>query len=249
MEDEQLRQLIAVVIKHPDHSTESDRAINRLLIYMQGLQEFKRFCRQDSPEYLFEALNRTWEWLSRNIRNFRPHSDSIREDLVKWINGYLYWRLRDAINAEKATKKASYCSLDLITYVDGSGEVTTYLEQVAQQGYLLGTRSNPRVLSGIESYLEQMQSQSRQDLSLELKSYIELDPDQKLRSCYPRHRPDCNCQLFTIRQYLKEPPDKLAALSREYNINYQTLVWHWKQKAIPLLQTIAIELGYQSEHE
>lgn len=247
MEDEQLRQLVANAVKHPDHSFEWKRAINRLLIYLQGLPEFKRFCRHDSPHYLFEALDRTWEWLSRNIRTFRPQSDSIREDLVKWINGYLYWRIKDANNAEFAARKALDRSLDITTHVDGSGEKTTYLEQVAQQGHLLGTPSNPRVLSGIETYQEQIESQSRQNLSLELRRYIELDPNKKLRNCYPRHRPDCNCQLLTIRQYLKEPPDKLAVLAREYNINYQTLVWHWKQKGIPLLQAIAIELGYQPE--
>ena len=245
MDDEQLRQLIANLAKYPNKSQEFDRAINRLLIYVQSLPEFTKFCHPGCPEYLLDALNRTWEWLSREIRNFEPQSNSIRTDLVKWINSYLKWRIKDAINAEFSHRMLHSLD-DKTTYTDLAFDPKTYLEQIAQSGYIPGTRANPRVLTGIESYLEQMQSQSRQNLSLELKSYIELDPDKKLRSCYPRHRPDCNCQLFTIRQYLKEPPDKLAALSREYNINYQTLVWHWKQKAIPLLQTIAIELGYQS---
>jgi hypothetical protein len=43
----------------------------------------------------------------------------------------------------------------------------------------------------------------------------------------------------------KNPPDKLAVIARECQINYPTLVSHWKLKGIPLLQKIAIQLGYQ----
>lgn len=242
--DEQLRHLVAVVLRQPEGSKEYDRALNRLLFLLQELPEFKKFSHPGCPVYFLDALNKTWEWFSQNVKNFKPRSSSIQSDLVKWIKSYLYWRLKDATDA-KTGESQILTSLDAAIYFDDSQNKSTYKEQVAQQGHLLGTPSNPYVISGIESLIEQAQCQERQEVALKLKSYVETDPQEKLRSCYPRHRPDCNCQTLSIRRYLKEPPDTLAALAREYKINYQTLNGHWKQRAIPLLQAIAIELGYQ----
>ncbi|HEY9652310.1 MAG TPA: hypothetical protein V6C95_16750, partial [Coleofasciculaceae cyanobacterium] len=75
--------------------------------------------------------------------------------------------------------------------------------------------------------------------------YIKQDPEQKLRQCHPKASPNCNCQLLSQRISLKSPPDKFSQLARELNINYQTLVQHWKRSCLPLLQTIAINLGYE----
>ena len=112
---------------------------------------------------------------------------------------------------------------------------------------MLGTLSNPHILSGLEIYLEQQQRQSEQHLVIKLANYIEQDPNRKLKNCYPRQHPECNCQALSQRLLFifKNPPDKLADIARECQINYQTLAWHWKRKALPLLQSIAIELGHQ----
>lgn len=242
-QDERLRQLITTVCQHPDASPEWRRATNRLLIVVQGLPEFRKYSRIDCPDYLLDALNRTWEWFSRNIRNFEPRTSSIREDLVRWINSYLYWRVRDLASANSLSKH----SLDE-TIKDSDGvESTTKLELLSEQGQMLGGRFNTPTLSGLDAHIEQLQRQSEQRLVLNLELYIEQDSEGKLRSCYPRKHPECNCQLLSQRllSIFKDPPDKLADIAREFNINYQTLVSHWKQKGIPLLQAIAIELGYQ----
>jgi hypothetical protein len=244
--DERLRQLLVVVLQQPEGSKEYDRALNRLLILLQGLPDFRKFAQPGCPDYFLEALNRTWEWFSQNVKNFKPRTSSIQADLVKWIKSYFYWRLKDATDA-KTSESQVLSSLDIALYLDDSQNKTTYLEQVAQQGHLLGTPSNLYVLDGIESLIEQVQCQEKQEVALKLRSYIETDPQEKLRTCYPRYRPLCNCQTLSIRRYLKDPPDTFAALAREYMINYQTLNGHWKQKAIPLLRAIAIELGYQPE--
>lgn len=242
-QDLRLRQLIAAVCQHPDGSPEWRRAMSRLLIVVQGLPEFRKYSCQNCPDYLLDALNRTWEWLSRNIRNFEPRTSSIKENLVRWINSYLYWRIRDLASPDSLTEYR----LDEITNNSDGVEGTTWLEGLSEQGQLLGTPSNPCVLSGLEIYIEKLQKQSEQRLVLKLALYIEQDPKKRLRNCYPRQHPHCNCQLLSQRLLFifKNPPDKLADLAQEFNINYQTLTSHWKRKALPLLQKIAIELGYQ----
>ena len=246
-QDERLRQLIAAVYQHPDGSLEWRRAMSRLLIVIQGLPEFRKYSRLDCPDYFLDGLNLTWEWLSRNIRKFEPSTSSIREDLVKWINGYLYWRIKDLATPNP---RRDYPLDHPIKGSDGV-ESTTLGERITEQGQILGTPSNPSILSGLEIYIEQLQKQSEQRVVLELALYIEQDPKKKLRNCYPRDHPDCNCQLLSKRLLFifKDPPDKLTDIAQEFNINYQTLVSHWKRKGLPLLQTIARELGYQPHQQ
>ncbi len=245
-QDKQLRQLITQACQHPDGSREWQRAMHRLLVTVQELPEFKQYSYQNCPEYLFDALNRTWEWFSRNLRSFEPRTSSIRKDLVTWIDGYLYWRKKDLA---KANHNISFhLSLDAPINADCDGEEISRLEQLSAQGRILGTPSNPYVLSGLEIYITSLQKQKNQRLVQNLELYIEQDPDRRLRKCHPRNYPECNSQLLSLRllPILKNPPDTLASISREFHINYQTLVSHWKLKTVPLLQEIAITLGYSA---
>ncbi|HAG84032.1 MAG TPA: hypothetical protein DCL61_23485, partial [Cyanobacteria bacterium UBA12227] len=58
------------------------------------IQHLPGLARSSHPDYL-HALNRTYQWISQNIQNFQPRPPSVQESLVTWINGYLYWRIRD----------------------------------------------------------------------------------------------------------------------------------------------------------
>lgn len=245
-QDKRLRQLIAQVCQHPDGSCEWRRAMHRLLVTVQGLPEFKRYSYQNCPEYKFDALNRTWEWFSRNLRSFEPRTSLIRQDLVKWIDGYLYWRIKDLAVAKTYQETSLHYSLDAPIKANCDGEKTSRLEQLSAQGEILGTPSNPYTLSGLEIYIESLQKQSEQRIAVELADYIEQDPDMRLKKCYPRNHPECNSQLLSQRLLFifKNPPDTLASIAREFNINYQTLVSHWKLKTIPLLKEAAIRFGY-----
>ncbi len=240
-QEERLRQLIAAMYQYPDGTREWRKAMSRLIIALQGLPEFKKYSSLDCPDYFLDALNQTWEWFSRNIRKFEPRTSSIRTDLVKWLNCYLYWRLKDS------NSPTTHLSLDEIISDADDGGIATWLDRVSEQGQLLGTRSNPRVLNGLEIYIEQQQRQSEQRLVVSLALYIEQDPEGQLRNCHPRKHPECNCQILSQRLLFifKNPPDKLADIARECQINDQTLYTHWRSKGIPLLQSIAIKLGYQ----
>ncbi|MCC5632960.1 hypothetical protein LC613_36105 [Nostoc sphaeroides CHAB 2801] len=246
-QDERLRQLIAAVCQHPDGSREWRKAMSRLLILIQGLPEFRKYSSMDCPDHFLDALNHSLEWLSHNIRNFQPRTSSVRTDLVKWLKGYLCWRIKDLNSSSPPQTRRLQLSLDE-NISDADAEITSWLERVSEGGRLLGTPSNPYVLSGLEIYLEQLQQNSQQYLVASLADYIEQDPDKQLRNCYPRKHPECNCQILSQRLLFifKNPPDTLADIARECQINYQTLVSHWKLKAIPLLQEVAIQLGYQS---
>lgn len=83
----QLRQQLAAVLAAPLQIAQRARAMSRLLGMVRQLPGIRRVNHQD---YLL-ALNQTWEWMSRNLDEVQASTDSLERDLVKWINGYLYW--------------------------------------------------------------------------------------------------------------------------------------------------------------
>jgi hypothetical protein len=227
--DEELKALVDRVCKSPIKSPERQKAVNRLLIKLQRLPGLRQ-CHH--PDYL-EALDRTWEWLSGNIcQTFNPIKTSFQESLTTWINGYLYWRIKDL--------KPPQHHLSLDDIIRGSENLETYLNHLPDNSQTLN-------LSGLDIYLERIKKQQAESIVFKLELYIEEDPEEKLRSCHPRQYPDCHCQLLAQRLYLKNPPDRLADLSRELGINDQNLRYHWKNKCQPLLQEIARSLGYSPE--
>ncbi|OCQ95496.1 hypothetical protein BCD67_09685 [Oscillatoriales cyanobacterium USR001] len=233
--DRQLRLLAEKVCSYPAKSLERQKALNLLLVKLQHLPGLLK---SSHPDYL-EALNRTWEWFSQNIcQTFKPSGASFQESLCKWINGYLYWRIRDL--------KSPQTDYSLDNSFKNSESLETYLDR-------LPDAQAPK-LSGLDNYLDRLRSEQLQEIVLQLEKYIEEDPERKLRNCYPRKHPNCNCQFLTQRLFLQNPADKMADIIRELqlkdpNVKDQTVRSHWNKKCKPLLQEIAVNLGYSPEIE
>ncbi len=200
--------------------------MDKLLLEIQQLPGLKKSRHQDYPE----ALNRTFQWVSREITNFEPRSPSVSKSFVNWINGYLVWRIKDLYSPDKDAP----ISLDAPIAVD-AGE-TTRLELLPDF-----------TLSGLDGMIENAQKETTQRIGLQLELYIEQDPEGKLKNSYPRSYPECNCQFLSKRRVLKDPPDKFQDLAEELSVNYTTLNSHWKRKCEPSLQEIARTLGYKQE--
>jgi len=226
--DGRLSALIAEIRQNPANSRKWRTAMNKLLWQIQQLPGLKKSSHPDYPE----ALNRTLEWVSREIDKFQPRSPSVSKSLVNWINGTLRWRIQDLYSPDKDAP----ISLDAPIAVD-AGE-TTRIELLPDF-----------TLSGLDGMIESVQKETTQRIGLELELYIEQDPEGKLKNSYPRSYPECNCQFLSLRRVLKEPPDKFKDLAKELNVKYTTLNSHWDRKCEPSLQEIARNLGYKQESQ
>jgi hypothetical protein len=224
--DERLSALIAQVRQHPAPSKKWRIAMNRLLWEIQQLPGLKK---SNHPNYR-KALNRTFQWVSREIANFEPRPPSVSKSLVNWINGTWRRRIQDLYSPDKNAP----ISLDAPIAVD-AGE-TTRLELLPDL-----------TLSGLDGMIENAQKETTQRIGLQLELYIEQDPEGKLRNSHPHSNPECNCQFLSKRRVLKDPPDKFQDLAKELNVRYTTLNSHWKRKCEPSLQEIARTLGYKQE--
>jgi cobalamin biosynthesis Mg chelatase CobN len=228
--ERQLRQQLAAVLAAPKHSAIGAKAMSCLLRSVMYLPGIKKVNHQD---YAL-ALNQTWEWMSRNIEEFRSTTDSIERDLVKWINGYLYWRIHDLYHPN--IDRQQPLSLDEKLFENGE----TYLDLLSESGFI------DLNLNNLTEHVRSLQQQEHQQIANKIETWIERDPDRQLQTCYLRDRESCNCQILGFRLIVKDPPDSLTAIAKELNVPYQTLVAHWKRRCLPLLQTKAKSLGYES---
>ncbi|HEY9296587.1 MAG TPA: hypothetical protein VIQ31_09465 [Phormidium sp.] len=224
--DRRLSALIAEVRHNPANSRKWRTAMNKLLLQIQQLPGVKK---SNHPNYP-EALNRTFEWVSREIAKFEPRPPSVSKSLVNWINGTLRWRIQDLYSPNQDAP----ISLDAPIAAD-IGK-TTRLELLPDF-----------TLSGLDGMIESAQKETTQRIGLQLELYIEQDPEGKLKNSYPRSYPECNCQFLSKRRLLKDPPDKFQDLAKELNVRYTTLNSHWKRNCELLLQKKAITLGYKQE--
>jgi hypothetical protein len=217
----------------PIQSAARAKAMSCLLLTLMHLPGIKRVNHQD---YLL-ALNQTWEWISRHIDEFRSSTDSLEHDLVKWINGYLYWRIRDIYHS--VPTRQQQISLDEEIFDNGE----TYLDLLSESGFL------KLDLHTLTAHIQLLQQQENREIATQIEAWIESDPDLRLATCYPRDRSHCHCQILSHRIILKDPPDSLTDIAKDLDIPYQTLVSHWKRSCLPLLQTQAKVFGYEPNTE
>jgi hypothetical protein len=242
--DEQLRRLIEAVQHHSPGSVAWRKALNRLII---EIQQLPGLARSTHPDY-GEAWNDVMMRLGNEIQTFEPTQASLTQSLTTWIN--LKLRLKYAVRelhspdgstTEPKTAKTAFkqqsqkqpLSLDAPVGTEGS---SSFVDQLPDP--------NPATLWELEEAIQQAQEQQqRTQIGTQLTHYINTDPENRLKTCHPQAHPDCHCQMLSQRLLLKQPPDRLAAIAREFNINYHTLNWHWKHRGLPLLQAIAQEIA------
>jgi hypothetical protein len=217
--DTELIRLFETICQSPVNSPEKVKALNRFIILCQKSLSLIKDKHPDYPE----ALNKTWKWVSENLNKFQPSSPSFSHSLQRWINGYLYWRIKD-----------------LYTSVSD-------WEEFSERDFVAPT------LIGLDA-LEKSEEEKQLNLVLEeIRRHVEADPDCILRNFHPRGHPECNCQLLIKRLIFQNPPDTLANIAKEFDINYQNVNTRWqhtkRQNCRQMLKEIAHKIakrhGYQ----
>jgi hypothetical protein len=233
---QQIATALEAALLAPPQSRDRAKAMHRLIYLLQQHPKLKRVKHQDYSL----ALNQTWIWLSRHLQEFQPTSNpsaptaaSITTDLIRWINGYLHWRIHDLYHPTDPDD--NHLSLDNLANEDGQ----TYLDLLSDEGWITPSFSN------LGEHLTRLRSQQNQTLASQIEQWIETDPDRTLQTCYPRNQPHCNCQALATQILLKDPPDSFTDLATALGIPYQTLVAHWKRRCLPLLQQQTKKLGHE----
>ncbi|MGB3755624.1 MAG: hypothetical protein WBA07_04530 [Rivularia sp. (in: cyanobacteria)] len=228
--DEQLQQLIEEVCGYEEGTPQRQKALNNLLIVVQKLPGIKKDGHQD---YL-EALNKTWEWFCRSIDKFDRlkvnSGESLTVSLVRWINGYLKWRIKDLY----ASDSNYTISLDQARSNDEGSKVT-------KLDILPDPKFENITLDLLDLKIAEIQQCDRQTWGERIIQFIEQDEKRLLRRSCTRNNTECNCQFLAKRLLLTKPSHKIADIARELNVSNQTIYSHWKKKCLPLLKEIGMK--------
>jgi hypothetical protein len=207
-----------LIIQVCSHPRESWDRRRAMNRLLLAVQRLPKLSKSAHPDY-WEAFDLTWEWLDKNLHDFHPTRSPLRDSLVTWINGFLRYRIKDLY-----TKK----NPNLI---------------------YLGDRSYDELfgcVSGFHSAIEQLESEENKRWVRAIEQYIDRDPEEKLRRCHPRNRPDCNCQIIAQKLLLQPVPEKMTALAKQLNISAQTIDSFWRRKGRLTLQAIAREIALKN---
>ncbi|MEO1800050.1 MAG: hypothetical protein AAFR62_06435 [Cyanobacteria bacterium J06629_2] len=224
----QLNQELAQAIAEcrQDNLTKRRTSLNRLLILIQQLPGIYTVSHQDYPE----AYNRTLMWVCQNIDRFEPTRESVEKSLVIWINGYLKWRIRDLYISDNSYDPQR-----------------VYPTKNNEELDLIANLPDPQVsLSLLDTQIAQMQAEKSENMGKAIVDHIKQDQDKKLTTTFIRQHPQCNCHNLALRLLLEQPPQKISQIARELEVNNQTLYSHWKQKCLPLLQSISQSINHES---
>ena len=248
--DERLRQLLIQVLQKNLEKLERETAQERLLKLIPDLPGI----RQSSHHDYLDALNQALMQVKQNIhKKFKLNNDSepadvLRERFVRWVNSYLKYRIIDLYRAQNQP-----LSLDNPL---GNDSRENFIDVVTNFGFTAPT------LDSIDSLIELNQKQISQRKVLALELYIERDPENKLRNCYPANCPDCNCQTLAKNLFLTDAGSEVTAkegskrvtiakaekkvtvrsLAEKLGIKEQTAYTHWKRKCRPLFREIINDL-------
>ncbi|MEM6401624.1 MAG: hypothetical protein AAF757_15540, partial [Cyanobacteria bacterium P01_D01_bin.116] len=168
--DEQLQQLIEEVCRYEEGTPQRQKALNKLLLIVQRLPGIRKDGHQD---YL-EALNKTWEWFCRSIDKFDKlkvgSDESLQINLVRWINGYLKWRIKDLY----APDSNYTISLDQSISNDEGSKVT-------RLDILADSQSEGISLNLLDIKIAEIQKRDRRTWGERIIQFIEEDAKRELR--------------------------------------------------------------------
>lgn len=245
--DKQLRELLQLLKDSQQGSQEQKRLKNQLCKLLRDLPGSRKYREPDANIDFDGALHEAYAGFFTTLPNFlrgidldNIADDVLRTRVVRRFNQIIQNKVCNQYR--KLERQPFTFSLDAPNKSNKTGE------EFDSEGMADDTTE-----IGIEQLIEREQAKNQQRIGLQLWQYIEDDPDEKLRNCYPDNKPEANCQVLARRLLLKNPPDSLSVIAKELDINYQTLNSHWNNrnrkdlKGLPLLKKIALEFGYQPE--
>jgi len=232
--DLKVKSLILQALAEPEYSQRL-KTIQSLLDLIDYLPKSRTKERIDMglQTYYDDALQMTVRYMTRNLDKFSENYDidisnttpaNVCQCLVRWYNLNIK---ADCIDVRRRHKKIRFVHLDEPT----SEENATTKEEIIP---------DPRPEPPID-YVEQ------QERFLQLKAYLEKDPEQRLRNCCTRRYPICNCWELIKRRILTSPPQTFKEIKKDLDIPGDNITRLWYNKCVPLLAEIAQQIGYEIE--
>ena len=221
-EDDRLYQLIENFCLQGSNKIKRSRAFASLLAELKKLRGLEKPTSYH-PEYE-DILQETWGLVAQKIfTEFDPQGQNLRNSLTLWINEKLRlkYKVKDLFSTGKKAKTARQELNNLIRQKPKSLDAKVDNSSDDSQPLTL----KDLIADPNPNFIEKLERE-------ELKKAIEE------LNCPSRNYPQCTCLEIAKRHILKQPPDTIAQIATDLDMNYQTVYAHWRRNCKPLLAEI-----------
>ena len=210
-------ELIAEACGHLPGSLQRRRCLDRLI---RDIIKSGKLWKENTPYYP-DALQQTWIYFANNLCEAttakRPY-DPETSRLTTWLNAYLRNRLLD-FRLEEQREIAERSRRRIVSL------------QGVQDEETLNSIDKIEAVTDSFFYLQ------------EILEWIEIDPNNELKSRHVRGKPQINCQVLLQRQC--SSPQSLQELAKEFGCAASTLYDLLNNDCRHLLQQFCEDQGYQ----
>lgn len=221
-----LKSLVQQIKSTQPRTLDRARLLNKLI---REIQTFGHFYGNSHPSYS-EIWNTSLQVFCNKIDDFEVKGESVEGSIRSFINAILHNKFRNLNHKDRKAPR----SLDEPLF-GTEGELSLLDLTPLTQG-------PERSLSLLDQLIAREQASADSRLAILLNEYVRTDPKSQLQQCQLRRNPEIHAQMLTLRLWLKEPPEKMLHISREYGVNNPTVAEHWKRRCIPMLREIVQEL-------
>jgi predicted DNA-binding protein YlxM (UPF0122 family) len=196
-------------------------------LMIDQIPEIKNYLDPYLKSYYEQALPMTERDVQQNIKRFveryeldmaeidckiADNANQVRDCFIKWVKMILTADCRD-VRRKKSPRMVSIYE-QIKSSKDGPFlKVEDFISDRTAEGL-------PK-LSGLEKWLQENQRANQIKIAPKIREYIEIDPDEKLRRCHPRNKPDCNCQVL-LKLFLLEE-ETVTAIAKKLNVSRATI--------------------------
>ncbi|MEG4802946.1 sigma-70 family RNA polymerase sigma factor [Microcoleus sp. ARI1-B5] len=215
---QQIVKLITQACKHPLGSPRRGYFLGKLI---REILKSGKLWKENTPHYE-EALHKTWIYLSGNLceaTTAKQAYDPEKSLITTWLNPYLKKRLLDCcLKQQQERERQRRNRIVSLEGVQDEATINSINDVVAN--------------SDVSFYLD------------ELIEWIEVDPNDELKSRHVRGKPEINCQVLLQRKCLYG--QTFQEIAKEFGCAPSTLYQLFNNDCRHLLQKFSENQGYQT---
>ena len=226
-----LCELVKQATSNSVATKEKDKAASAISLMVDQIPQIKNYISEDLRIYYDEALSYTEADVKRNLHRFIERKrinlveincqtvrdrEQVKKKFISWTTLILK---TDCMDVRRTQTRRIRGNQPAPLNKSLNQEINKDGTQDSKQEILDTLPESNITLSGIEQWLN---NNLKNNIEPAIVSYLEKDPDGKLKDCHPRNNPNCNCQALLIRRLI-DGEDNINNLAEEFGVSRQTL--------------------------
>jgi uncharacterized membrane protein YheB (UPF0754 family) len=211
--------------------TQQQQAAEIVSSMVDQIPEIKNYISKDLKEYYESALSYTEADVKKRLHEFlekknidfsqincesEQEQNRIKKSFISWV---LIILKHDCLDEYRKQKRRIKNNQPALINESLNKKLKDNQNKDSQQEVIDIISTENITLGAIEQFLK---NNLKDDIRPAIINYIEEDPENKLKSCYPRNKFDCNCQVL-LKRRLIDGESNINLLAEEFEVSRSTL--------------------------